>query len=155
MSAGGEKIEAYMTALNGTTRIQYSFSPKSEDFVRPHIIRVREQTVWIGEIANTGGVLWRMEIKESNETMRMTSAELYGSSGYADDESSLLIFALMFAAIAVAGFVAFMRYRDVSESNGLVDRTVCFWCFKYNYPCCLGLSPAPNFRGPVRRRRLR
>jgi hypothetical protein len=38
LSAQGEKIEAYSVALNGTTKIQYSFSPKSEDFVRPHIM---------------------------------------------------------------------------------------------------------------------
>lgn len=130
--AGGGKIEAYSVALNGTTKIQYSFTPKSENFVRPHIIRMRGHTVWIGEISNEGGVLWGMEIKESNETMHMTSAELYASSGPIDPESgsSFLIFALVFASIAVAGFVAFMRYRDVSEQNSLVDRTVSAFIFQ-------------------------
>lgn len=82
------------------------------------------------ENSDEGGVLWGMEIKESNETARLTSAELYGSSGSieGDTGSSFLIFALVFASIAVAGFVAFMRYRDVSEQNWLVvDRTVSFF----------------------------
>jgi hypothetical protein len=91
---------------------------------------MRGHTVWIGEISNEGGVLWAMEIKESNESMHMTSAELYSSNGpIGDSGSSFLIFALVFASICVAGFVAFMRYRDVSEQNGLVDRTVSFKLF--------------------------
>jgi hypothetical protein len=116
-----------MSALNGTTKLQYSFWPKSEDFIRPHIIRVRGRTIWVGEIADQGGVLWSFDIKESNETMRLSSAELYMSSDSTNSDvgNSFLILVLVFASISIAGFVAFMRYRDVSESNVLIDRTVC------------------------------
>lgn len=53
MPTQGERIEAYMAGLNGSTKLQYSFAPKSEDFTRPHIIRMRGHTVWIGELQRT------------------------------------------------------------------------------------------------------
>lgn len=133
MASKNKRIEAYMSALNGTTKIQYSFWPKSGEFIRPHIIRIRDSTIWIGEVLDHGGVIWRFDIKENSETVKLQPAELYAlpsstnGDRYEDAnvENSFFINVLIFASISVAGFVAFMRYRNINELNLHIDRTVC------------------------------
>ncbi|KAI6178356.1 putative peptidyl-glycine alpha-amidating monooxygenase T19B4.1 [Aphelenchoides besseyi] len=124
----GQKIEAFVSGLrNGTNLLEYSFTPKTELFNMPHIIRGRKNAVWVGEIDSNGGVLWEFEVKQGSQSQHMTSAELYGNSGDSklpvDGGSSLLVFILVFLSVGVAGFVAYMRFRDVAEQNGMVDRT--------------------------------
>ncbi|KAI6203041.1 putative peptidyl-glycine alpha-amidating monooxygenase T19B4.1 [Aphelenchoides besseyi] len=124
----GQKIEAFVSGLrNGTNLLEYSFTPKTELFNLPHIIRGRKNAVWVGEIDSNGGVLWEFEVKQGSQSEHMTSAELYGNSGDSkltvDGGSSLLVFILVFLSVGVAGFVAYMRFRDVAEQNGMVDRT--------------------------------
>jgi len=57
-------IEAF--AVDPKTRlVAYSWKPTSDNFDRPHILRVSKDCryVFVGEIRGDGGVLWKFEIK--------------------------------------------------------------------------------------------
>jgi len=64
-SSDGREINAYFTGTG--KNIQYSFGPESDAFKRPHVIRVKAEDVWIGEIDESGGILWHFEIQTEEE----------------------------------------------------------------------------------------
>ncbi|TKR63370.1 hypothetical protein L596_027210 [Steinernema carpocapsae] len=82
---GEQSIAVYVTPANHT-EIQYSWEPSvSVPFQRPHILRIHGNSVWIGEIAEGGGVLWRFDIqKDDSAQMVMPNLPSTGasSSGY-------------------------------------------------------------------------
>jgi hypothetical protein len=60
-----QEIDVYVVQPNATT-IQYAFRPQSDFFHRPHVLRTNGQNVWAGEIAESGGVLWHLEIQSDS-----------------------------------------------------------------------------------------
>lgn len=61
-----QEINAYVVPGN-FNKIQYAFRPTTGYFLRPHIIRVYKNQVFIGEIAETGGILWHLEIQTESQ----------------------------------------------------------------------------------------
>uniref|UniRef100_A0A915E6I2 Copper type II ascorbate-dependent monooxygenase C-terminal domain-containing protein n=1 Tax=Ditylenchus dipsaci TaxID=166011 RepID=A0A915E6I2_9BILA len=66
--APSTKSMLYVVPLN-STKIQFSFRPKSDQFRRPHIIRAKGNTVYVGEIDEAGGILWSLDI-QAEKTQR-------------------------------------------------------------------------------------
>uniref|UniRef100_A0A1I7YP49 DUF4792 domain-containing protein n=1 Tax=Steinernema glaseri TaxID=37863 RepID=A0A1I7YP49_9BILA len=62
---GEPSLAVYVVPAN-RTQIQYSWEPSSKAFQRPHILRIHGSNVWVGEIAEEGGVLWRFEIQKDD-----------------------------------------------------------------------------------------
>ncbi|KAI1731404.1 NHL repeat domain-containing protein [Ditylenchus destructor] len=64
------EINVYSVPIGSNNKIQYSFRPKSDAFHRPHILRAKGNSVFVGEIDEAGGVLWHLEIQaEQNVPM--------------------------------------------------------------------------------------
>lgn len=91
-------IEVFVADLDGTAKLQYSFWPKSQEFTRPHIVRIHNNTVWVGEIAGNEGVLWGFDIKENNETVKISL-----SSSNSTDGNGFYTFISIFISIVIFG----------------------------------------------------
>lgn len=122
-------ILAYAVPLN-STEIQYSFQPKSEDFQRPHILRARDNDIWVGEIAESGGVLWRLEIQAELEHHAMPSggsaaagASAITSFAGQSDISSVLIASVAVLLIGVGAYFMVRIYkRKAATPQNVLDR---------------------------------
>ncbi|KAK0429082.1 hypothetical protein QR680_011179 [Steinernema hermaphroditum] len=71
----GEPSLAVYVAPANRTQIQYSWEPSERAFQRPHILRIRGTSVWIGEIDEEGGVLWRFEIQKDDSAQMVMPNE--------------------------------------------------------------------------------
>ncbi|KAH7728406.1 Protein PAMN-1 [Aphelenchoides avenae] len=122
-------ILAYAVPLN-STEIQYSFAPKSASFQRPHILRARDNNIWVGEISETGGVLWRLEIQAELKHHAMPSggqAEgevLAVSSPYGKSDVSAVLFASVAVLLvgAAAYFTVRLYKRKTATPQTVLDR---------------------------------
>uniref|UniRef100_A0A1I7S7E0 Peptidylglycine monooxygenase n=2 Tax=Bursaphelenchus xylophilus TaxID=6326 RepID=A0A1I7S7E0_BURXY len=116
------QIEAFVCPAP-SFKLQFSFRPTDSSFKRPHIIRIRDNVVAIGEIAEEGGRLSIFDIVTQGHHPQVSSKELYRSPDDVNDAGSpFFITLLVIASVLIACFVAYMRYRDVSDGN-IVDRT--------------------------------
>lgn len=54
--------------MKNSKQIQYSLRPTTDNFQLPHVLRASHgNTIWVGEISESGGVLWRLEIQSSSD----------------------------------------------------------------------------------------
>ena len=60
-----QEIDVYVSQNLNSSNVQYSFRPQSDFFRRPHVLRTDGHHVWVGEIAESGGILWQLEIQSS------------------------------------------------------------------------------------------
>jgi hypothetical protein len=65
----------------GSTTFQYAFRPKSTEFSRPHIVRANTNSIYVGEIDDSGGVLWKFNYIQEESHMLMSDGSKEG-----DDE---------------------------------------------------------------------
>ena len=72
-----QDINVFVSARN-SSHIQYSFRPSSGNFVLPHVVRAsHKKTIWIGEILQTGGAIWRLEIQSGSNDSEIGDSNLH------------------------------------------------------------------------------
>uniref|UniRef100_A0A0K0E1E1 Peptidylglycine monooxygenase n=1 Tax=Strongyloides stercoralis TaxID=6248 RepID=A0A0K0E1E1_STRER len=112
---------AFVAPTNSSV-VQYAFAPIEGLFNRPHIIRAKGDYVYIGEIAEGRGKLWKFEI-ESDHLLKSTTISSEEITQYPGAETSsiketipkssggILIFALISFAILIAGFFGYKTLK--------------------------------------------
>lgn len=112
------ELNAYVVPPNAT-QIEYAFRPTTvPGFQRPHILRMHDDAVWVGEIDEVGGVLWRLDIRGRGETPTDAGiASLYGESGVLDGGS---IMKNLFHTSVLSGTHSddFTRHNRTSNAEG-------------------------------------
>ena len=118
----------------GSSTFQFSFRPKSSEFTRPHIVRARNNSVYVGEIDDSGGVLWKFDMNQeghSGSNMLMSddgmSASAEGSLKSSSAQGTMVV--VMIVAMAfIMGIMYFMRRHRVAINSRtpttLLDRAV-------------------------------
>jgi hypothetical protein len=70
-SGQAQEIDVYVVQPNAS-HPQYALRPQSDFLHRPHVLRAFGQHIWVGEIAESGGVLWHLEIQSSSGAATQT-----------------------------------------------------------------------------------
>uniref|UniRef100_A0A0N5A2F7 Peptidylglycine monooxygenase n=1 Tax=Parastrongyloides trichosuri TaxID=131310 RepID=A0A0N5A2F7_PARTI len=129
----GQVINAYVVPTN-STRIQYSFAPMEKSFSRPHIIRMKGDFIYIGEISSDGGKLWKFEIESDHLLRQSTTSSEFMLSEYPSTEissihketipkssSGTLLFGLISFAIIIAAYFGYktLKVRERNSTTGM------------------------------------
>uniref|UniRef100_A0A914YWB6 peptidylamidoglycolate lyase n=1 Tax=Panagrolaimus superbus TaxID=310955 RepID=A0A914YWB6_9BILA len=122
----------------GSKTFQYAFRPKSTEFSRPHIVRAKGNSIYVGEIDDSGGVLWKFDYlqdpsmkdhslmsdgTESDEESAMSSTMSKAST----TQGTMVVTMIVIMAFAM-GIMYFMRRHRVAINSRtpttLLDRAV-------------------------------
>jgi hypothetical protein len=87
-SGQSNEIDVFVVQEN-FTNVQYSFRPESDFLHRPHVLRAFGHQIWIGEIAESGGILWQMEI-QSDSVNPPSQHQMAKSSGGANNNNNIM-----------------------------------------------------------------
>ena len=100
--------------------MQYSFQPFTEHFQKPHVIRVDRNFIWIGEITQDGGKLWKFELM--NNQMNQVevfhselSAFLYSEFYSNDMISTILLCIVVFLSFSFIFVLIVFRKKIVDQ----------------------------------------
>uniref|UniRef100_A0AC35TIH0 Peptidylglycine monooxygenase n=1 Tax=Rhabditophanes sp. KR3021 TaxID=114890 RepID=A0AC35TIH0_9BILA len=101
---------------------EYAFGPKSVDFKLPHIIRARGNNVFIGEISDGQGLLWKFEI-ETDNLLKDSSERIANGANFDDKVSSihlegtpsssgnLVLFAMLTFIIVASAYFGYKKFK--------------------------------------------
>uniref|UniRef100_A0A914PSQ3 peptidylamidoglycolate lyase n=1 Tax=Panagrolaimus davidi TaxID=227884 RepID=A0A914PSQ3_9BILA len=105
----------------GSTTFQYAFRPKSTEFSRPHIIRANANSIYVGEIDDSGGVLWKFNYIQEESHMLMSDGskagdEMYSVKNASSAQGTLVVTMIVIMAFAM-GIMYFMRRHRVAINS--------------------------------------
>ncbi|KAE9546678.1 hypothetical protein FO519_010110, partial [Halicephalobus sp. NKZ332] len=111
----------------GASIFEYSFRGRAKEFSRPHILRARDNSVYVGEIDDSGGILWRFDIDQEAGSMMPMNEFSMGGSGPTSAQNSVVVFLIITVAVFM-GIMYFMRSHRVNINSrtptSLFDRGV-------------------------------
>uniref|UniRef100_A0A915DMI1 peptidylamidoglycolate lyase n=1 Tax=Ditylenchus dipsaci TaxID=166011 RepID=A0A915DMI1_9BILA len=109
--------------------INISFRPKSDQFRRPHIIRAKGNTVYVGEIDEAGGILWRLDIRQKRTQRQWKGLLLSPANQKIVEENWLTSILVMLLLVSGSYLVCYLFwkkccgcYKNKSPQDG-IDRT--------------------------------
>jgi hypothetical protein len=116
-----KEINVFVVPPHATT-FQYSFRPKSGEFHRPHIVRAKDNAVYVGEIDDSGGVLWKFDISEEsssghNSLMSDDGEEMSMSSSKASSTQGTMVVTMIVIMAFAMGLMYFMRRHRVAINS--------------------------------------
>jgi hypothetical protein len=106
----------------GSTTFQYAFRPKSTEFSRPHIVRANANSIYVGEIDDSGGVLWKFNYIQEESHMLMSDGskagddEMYSVKNASSAQGTLVVTLIVIMAFAM-GIMYFMRRHRVAINS--------------------------------------
>uniref|UniRef100_A0AC35G258 Peptidylglycine monooxygenase n=1 Tax=Panagrolaimus sp. PS1159 TaxID=55785 RepID=A0AC35G258_9BILA len=106
----------------GSTTFQYAFRPKSTEFSRPHIVRANTNSIYVGEIDDSGGVLWKFNYIQEESHMLMSDGsksgdnEMYSVKNASSAQGTLVVTMIVIMAFAM-GIMYFMRRHRVAINS--------------------------------------
>uniref|UniRef100_A0A914PVM7 Peptidylglycine monooxygenase n=1 Tax=Panagrolaimus davidi TaxID=227884 RepID=A0A914PVM7_9BILA len=105
----------------GSTTFQYAFRPKSTEFSRPHIVRANTNSIYVGEIDDSGGVLWKFNYIQEESQMLMSDGskagdEMYSVKNASSAQGTLVVTMIVIMAFAM-GIMYFMRRHRVAINS--------------------------------------
>ena len=111
----------------GASIFEYSFKGRSRNFQRPHILRAQGNSVYVGEIEDSGGILWRFDIDQEVHGMMSMEELSVGNSASTSSQNSIVVFLIVTVAVLM-GILYFMRSHRVGINSrtptSLFDRGV-------------------------------
>jgi len=99
----------------GASIFEYSFKGR-KNFKRPHILRARDNSVYVGEIEDSGGVIWRFDIDQEVHDMMSMEELSMESSGPTSSQNSIVVFLIVTVSIFM-GILYFMRSHRVGINS--------------------------------------
>uniref|UniRef100_A0A7E4W9E0 Peptidylglycine monooxygenase n=1 Tax=Panagrellus redivivus TaxID=6233 RepID=A0A7E4W9E0_PANRE len=127
------ELNVYTVPL-GSSNFQYAFRPTQAEFKRPHIVRARNQSIFVGEISDGGGLLWQFDMFEEagrgKKAMHMGGAAMVSSesgsvNAGSSTQSTFVVILIVGLAVGMALLYYMRRHRVTVNSrtpHTLLDR---------------------------------